>query len=384
MNGGPAKKILHIVEDLKVGGLEKILASIVLSLDPSKYDPQVWCLTMGGQVADELSKQGISVRVLGLNGYYNPLRIAELARMMKKEKFHIIHTHGYFAGTFGRLAAILAGIPVIIAHVHSTYHEYGRRNLLIERFLSCFTDRIICISQAVERFVTVNEKIRKEKTRLIYNAVTPPDKLIDDSQRKKMRASLGLDAEATVIAVVASLTANKGHGILLTAFREIFLSHPSVRLLIVGDGPLRDKLEASARQLMVDQAVVFTGIRKDVFDLLQISDIFILPTQVREGLGVALIEAMAVGLPVIGTGIGGIPELIEEAGNGFLVSPGNSEQLAEAIRMLVDDKALRTAMGIRGRRIYEEKFTMSKMKELVETMYDELLFKIPDKKLNAR
>ncbi len=384
MKSSQAKKILHIVEDLQIGGLEKILASIVLSLDPSKYDPQVWCLTMGGQVADELIKRGISVRILGLNGYYNLLRIAALARMMKKEKFHIIHTHGYFAGTFGRLAAILAGVPVIIAHIHSTYYEYGRRNLLIERFLSLFTDRIICISKAVERFITVNEKIRKEKTRLIYNAVTPPDKLLDDHMKKNIRASLGLDAGAVVIAVVASLTANKGHGILLTAFRDIFMSHPSVRLLIIGDGPLREQIEASTRQLMIDQAVVFTGIRKDVFDLLQIADIFVLPTQIREGLGVALIEAMAVGLPVIGTSIGGIPEVIQEGVNGFLVSPGSTEQLAEAIRMLVDDQALRTGMGIRGRQVYEEKFTMSKMTELVETMYDELLYKKSDKKPYVR
>ncbi|RPH52475.1 MAG: glycosyltransferase [Desulfobacteraceae bacterium] len=384
MKSSPAKKILHIVEDLKVGGLEKILASIVLSLDPSKYAPQVWCLTMGGQVADELIKQGISVRILGLNGYYNPLRIAALARMMKKEKFHIIHTHGYFAGTFGRLAAILAGVPVIIAHVHSTYYDYGKRNLLIERFLSCFTDRIICISQAVERFVTVNEKIRKEKTCLIYNGVTPPDKLLDDNLRKKLRASLGLDADVIVIAVVASLTANKGHGLLLTAFKEIFLRHPSVRLLIIGDGPLREQIEASTRQLMIDRVVLFMGIRKDVFDLLQIADIFVLPTQIREGLGVALIEAMAVGLPIIATSIGGIPEVIEDAGNGFLVSPGSSKQLAEAIRVLVNDQALRTDMGLRGRQIYESKFTMLKMTGLVETMYDELLCKRLDKKLYVR
>ncbi len=369
----PPKRILHIVEDLKVGGLEKILASIVLSLDKSRYDIQVWCLAKGGQIAEELIEQGIPVRILGLKGYYNPLRIAALARIMKKENFHIIHTHGYFAGTFGRFAAILAGIPVIIAHVHSTYYDYGKRNLLIERFLSSFTDRIVCISQAVERFVTVNEKIRKERTCMIYNAVTSPDKLLNDQQRKKMRASLGFDAEAIVIAVVASLTVNKGHGILLTAFKKIFISHPSVRLLIVGDGPLREQLEASTRQLMVDQVVVFTGIRKDVFDLLQISDIFVLPTQIREGLGVALIEAIAVGLPVIGTNIGGIPEVIEDGANGILVSPVNSEELAQAFEKLIDDKELRSSMGFRGRQIYEEKFTIVRMIRQIENLYEHLL-----------
>ncbi len=370
MKENPAKKILHIVEDLKVGGLEKVLASIVLSLDPSKYDIQVWCLARGGDIAQALIEKGISVRILRMKSYHNPLNIARLALIMKRERFHIIHTHGYFASTFGRFAAILAHVPVIITHVHSTYYDYGKRNLLIERFLSYFTDRIICVSQAVESFVTVNERIRKEKTCLIYNAVTPPDKLPDDHLRKKTQASLGFHSEAIVIAVVASLTANKGHGILLEAFAQVFRSHPSIRLLIVGDGPLREQLEASTRQLTVDQAVIFTGIRKDVFDLLQMADIFVLPSQIREGLGVAVIEAMAMGLPVIGTNLGGIPELIQDNKNGLLVPPGDVGQLVEALMKLVNDQALRTDMGNRGREMYEEKFTMSRMIRQIETLYD--------------
>jgi len=373
MKGSPAKKILHIVEDLKAGGLEKILASIVLSLDPSKYDVQVWCLARGGDIAQELIGKGMSVRILQMKSYHNSLNIVRLGLAMKRERFLLVHTHGYFAGTFGRLAAILARIPVIITHVHSTYYDYGKRNLLIERFLSFFTDRVICISQAVERFVSVNERIRSEKTCLIYNAVAPPDQLLNDHLRKQIRVSLGFDAEAIVIAVVASLTANKGHRILLTAFKEAFGSHPSIRLLIVGDGPLRKHLETATRQLMLDHAVVFTGIRQDVFSLLQTSDILVLPSQDREGLGVALIEAMAVGLPVIGTDLGGIPEVIEDGENGFLVSPGSSEQLAEALKKLVNDQALRTVMGHRGRQMYEEKFALSRMIRQIETLYDHFL-----------
>jgi L-malate glycosyltransferase len=373
MKGSPAKKILHIVEDLKVGGLEKILASIVLALDKTKYDVQVWCLARGGDIAQELIEKGISVRILKMESYYNPLNIVRLGLAMNRERFQLIHTHGYFAGTFGRLAAILARLPVIIAHVHGTDYDYSKRNLMIERFLSYFTDRIICISHAVERFITVNEGIRSEKTCLIYNAVATPDYFLNDHLRKEVRASLGLDVEAIVIAIVASLTANKGHGILLTAFKEAFRSHPSIRLLIVGDGPLRKQLEMATRQLMMDQAVVFTGIRQDVFSLLQTSDIFVLPSQDREGLGVALIEAMAVGLPVIGTNLGGIPEVIEDGENGFLVSPRNPEQLAEALKKLVNDQTLRTGMGLRGRQMYEEKFTLPRMIRQIETLYDHFL-----------
>ena len=373
MSGGSNKRILHIVEDLSVGGLEKVLASIVLSLDKSKYDVQVWCLARGGDIAQELMEKEISVRILKMESYYNPLNIVRLGLAMSRERFQLIHTHGYFAGTFGRISAILTGVPVLIAHVHSTYYHYSKRNLLIEKVLSYFTDRIICISHAVERFVTLNEGICSEKTCLIYNAVVSPDYLLSDHLRKKMRASLGLDIEAIVIAIVASLTANKGHGFLLTAFEEAFRSHPSIRLLIVGDGPLRKQIETATRQMMMDQAVIFTGMQQDVFSLLQTSDIFVLPSQSREGLGVALIEAMAVGLPVIGTNLGGIPEVIEDGENGFLVAPGSSKQLAEVLKKLVNDQVLRTGMGRRGRQIYEEKFTMPKMIQQIETLYDQLL-----------
>jgi len=373
MNSGSIKKILHIVEDLKVGGLEKVLASIVLSLDKAKYDIQVWCLARGGEVAQALIDKGITVRILEIHSYYNPLQILVLARLMKKERFHLIHTHGYFASTFGRFAAILVCIPVVITHVHSTYFDYGKRNLLVERFLSYFTDMIICISRAVETFVIVNEGISKIKTCLIYNAVDLPVYIDDDHRTQEVRNSLGINAEAIVIMVVASLTVNKGHRILLEAFAKVYRTHQTMRLVIVGDGPLRKELETASRQLMIDQAVIFLGIRNDVFELLQASDIFVLPSQHREGLGVSLIEAMAVGLPVIGTNLGGIPEVIVDGENGFLVSPKSPDQLADALMKFVNDQGLRISMGRRGRQIYEEDFTLSKMIRQVETLYDQLL-----------
>jgi len=372
MNGGSPINILHIVEDLKVGGLEKVLASIVQSLDKSKYDVQVWCLARGGDIAQTLIAKGTAVRILDMDSYYNPLQIVALARLMNKERFLVIHTHGYFASTFGRFAAILARIPVVITHVHSTYYDYGKRNLLVEKFLSYFTDMIICISQAVETFVTVNEGISKKKTCLIYNAVILPAHVDDDHHKQEMRNSLGIDAEAIVITVVASLTANKGHRILMEAFAQVFRTYPAVRLVIVGGGPLRIQLESDSRRLLIDKAVIFTGIRNDVFPLLQTSDIFVLPSQHREGLGIALIEAMAMNLPVIGTMVGGIPEVIMDGENGFLIPPGGSEQLASALKKLVEDPILRVRMGRRGRQLYEEKFTLARMMQQIEALYDDL------------
>ncbi len=373
-------KILHLVEDLKIGGLEMVIASIVLGLDKAKYQSQVWCLARGGDVATELIGKGVTVRILGERSYHNPLRVLHLARLIRGEKFRIIHTHGYFAGTFGRMAGIIARVPVIIAHVHSAYHEYALRNLLMENILSRFSDRIICVSKAVQRFVIETEKIRDNKTCLIYNAANISPSLLGDEARCRERERLGIDKQEVVITIVASLTPNKGHLVLLDAFAQVVKKYPLTKLLVVGAGPLMEKLRDITSHLGVASKVIFTGQRRDIASLLQLSDISLLPSITREGLGIALIEAMATGLPLIGTKVGGIPEVIEHNGNGLLVSPGNSPELAAAIGTLVQDGEMRKRMGRKGEEIYKGKFTMAKMIGLVETLYDELL----DKKLYAR
>jgi glycosyltransferase involved in cell wall biosynthesis len=367
------KKILHIVEDLKVGGLEKVLASIVLSLDKNSYDVQVWCLSVGGDVADELTEKGITVRILGKESYNNPWQVLTLACLFRRERFHIIHTHGYFAGTFGRLAAILANVPVIITHVHSTYYEYSRRNLMIERILSVFTDCIVCISRSVQKFVVENENIRVERTRIIYNAIEFQSNGLSIEDKGEKRTSLGISPQDVVVIIVASLTSNKGHHVLLKAFDKVHRKNPFLKLIIVGEGPLRMELQEEASASRIESDVIFTGLRKDVPELLGISDIFVLPSISREGLGIALIEAMAMSLPVIGSDIGGIPEVIENHVNGFLVPPGNADRLTHAIETLVSDPDLRKRMGRQGRKIYEQKFTLPKMIQQIEDLYDQLL-----------
>jgi glycosyltransferase involved in cell wall biosynthesis len=366
-------KILHIVEDLKIGGLEKVIATIALNLNTKRYEVNVWCLAEGGDIASELIGYGVNVKFLGKSSYHNPLSILLLALQLRKEQFDIIHTHGYFAGTFGRLAAILACIPVIITHVHSTYFEYKTRNLLIENFLARFTGRIICVSRAVQKFVTEIEGIKEVKTCVIYNAAGNQKNEHIYLDKGRMKKIIGIDNTDLVIIIVASLTENKGHRILLAAFKRVLLKHPSIRLLIVGDGPLNADLQAATKYWNIEQQVIFTGKRTDIPELLQISDIAALTSLYREGLGISLIEAMAFGLPLIGTSLGGIPELIEDNVNGLLVAPGNVDDLASAIETLVTKRDLRERMGQKSKLIYEEKFTVSRMMKEIETLYEQLL-----------
>jgi glycosyltransferase involved in cell wall biosynthesis len=364
------KKVVYIVEDLEIGGLERVIASIALGLDRTKYEVAVWCLVRGGEIAEELIGKGVWVRILAMHSYHNPFQIVALSRAIRKSKMDIIHTHGYFGSTLGRLAAIVAKTPIIIAHVHSTYYGLKRRHLLIEKLLSIFTDRIVCVSQAVRRFVVEVEGIEQKKTSLVYNGVLEPSPREVDSDNNITRKSLGFEEKDIVVVTVASLTRHKGHQVLIDAAGVVLKRHGNVRFLIVGDGPLRNELESYVKEMGLSSKVVFAGQRKDVFPFLKLADLFALASNEREGLGIALIEAMAEGLPVIGTRLGGIPEVIDDRVNGLLVTPGSSHELADALEGLIMDKALREKMGKNGRQIYERKFTADKMIWEIQCLYE--------------
>jgi glycosyltransferase involved in cell wall biosynthesis len=367
------QKVLHIVEDLKIGGLEKVIAAIVLHLDKNKYDVQVFCLVKGGAIADELITEGINVKILNLNSYYDPFQVISLAQLIRREAFHVIHSHGYFASTFVRLAAFMIRTPVMVTHIHSAYIQFKKRNFMIDRFLARFTDKIICVSRAVQRFVIKIEGIEKQKTCVIYNGADIPLIVEKEGEIRRRRQQWGIEQYDIVITIVASLTENKGHKILLEAFNKVSQFLPSLKLLIVGDGFLKEDLKSRSLKFNIEKNVIFTGEQDHVQELLQISDLFVLSSLFREGLSIALIEAIATGLPVVATNVGGNPEIIEDGANGFLVPPGNADRLAHAIKTLVSNPDLRKRMGAQGRKIYEGKFKLSLMIQQIESLYDLLL-----------
>jgi glycosyltransferase involved in cell wall biosynthesis len=362
-----------MVEDLQIGGIEKVIASIVIGLDRTKFLPEVWCLAKGGAIAVDLAQNDIPIRILGMMNYHNPLAILKLARLLREVPPEILHTHGYFAGTFGRLAAFFASVPVTITHVHSTYTGYLRRHLWMEKFLSFFTDQIICISEAVRNFVVETEGVQKGKTCVIHNGVDLSFAVSTGRDRRAVRSLLKIQEDEVVLACVASLTPVKGHAVLLDAFHKALEDGLKGKLLLIGSGPLKQELEKQAETLGISSRVIFAGERWDVADLLHGSQIVVLSSVEREGLGISLIEAMVAGLPLIGSKLGGIPEVIEDRVNGLLVTPGSSVELASAMITLGLDSALRKQMGEMGKKRYQESFTLPEMLRKIETLYDNLL-----------
>lgn len=362
-------RIAHIVEDMGVGGLETVVASIVTGLSSASYEIEVWCLSRGGEIADELKAQGVPVRVIGLNNYYNPFNIAALARRLTQHHIQIIHTHGYYASTFGRMAAIIACIPVCFAHFHTTGFHLNRRNHWIDRFLAFFSRKIICVSNTVSEFVVQTEKISPGRVETVYNGASCHEAAPSNDDRLKTRRRWKIGPDDLVFCSVATLKQNKGHFVLLDAFKSLSELRPDCRLLLIGDGPLRDRLTTYAKNLMISERVIFAGSRRDVQAILLASDVAVLASLFKEGLGLSLIEAMCVRLPLIATRIGGIPEVVLHGVNGLLVAPGDRGQLFEALTRLADDTPLRRRMGESGRSIYLKQFTKEHMLARIEHLY---------------
>lgn len=356
--------VAQVVEDLKIGGLEKVIENIAMHLNPEKFRVSVLCLSRGGEIAEKLIANGKDVEILGIKNYHSPLSLIKVARWLRQKRIDIVHTHGYPAGVLGRLAAIFARVPYIFHHVHSTYLDLNKRNHLIERFLSIFTYKVICCSEAVKRFIMEKEGIPEDKLIVLYNGIPEPT-LLAPSDVNNFKKDLGIPQEVSVIGCVASLVQHKGHRYLLEAFRKL----DNTYLLLIGDGPQRRELERMAYDLGISNRVIFAGYKMDVSPYMQLMDMAVLPSLEREGLGISIIEAMALSKPIVATNIGGIPEVVDDGRTGLLVKPMDSGALSDAIKRLLISSELMHSMGLKGRDRYLRMFTLNHMLRRIEGLY---------------
>lgn len=360
--GNPAK-VIHIVEDLRTGGLEKVVRDIVGNLERTRFDPEVWCLARGGEVAQEIAASGVPVHIFDMAERPSPGFLLRLAGRLRRVNVRIVHCHGYTACTTGRVAAILARTPQVFAHIHTLGLWLRPRQRRIERVLSAFSAKVICVSEAVREFVVQRERIPRSRTEVIYNGI--PDPSLPD--RASARRRLGIREDARVLGCVASLEPHKGHAVLLEAVRIARTSLEDLVLLVAGDGSLRADLEARAREAGIP--AIFTGRLADVGWALAAEDAMALFSLEREGLPRSILEAMAASKPVIGSRVGGIPELIGDGVNGLLCGPGDAPGAADCIVKILGNASSARSMGAAGRSLFLEKFTVQRMISEIERLY---------------
>jgi glycosyltransferase involved in cell wall biosynthesis len=386
------KKVVHIITRLDHGGSARETVQTVLGHDRSRFHVSLAFGRPETTTADDaallkadlhqLDQAGVSVfQVPPLAREINPLLDAwatvSLWRLLRSVQPEVVHTHTSKAGALGRVAAWLAGIPVVVhtPHGHVFYGYYGW-------FLStlfCYAERLL--ARLTDRIVTLTDRGAQEH---VQNKIAGPLKFvtiqggIDLAQVRSVqvdpavkRKELGLPPEGPIIGTVGRLVPIKGHTWLLRAVPRVLAEFPQVCVVLIGDGPMQDELKELAAELGISPHVVFLGTRPDIPECLAALDLFVLPS-LNEGMGRVLLEAMAVGCPVVATRVGGIPDIVVDGTTGLLVSPRDDRALAEAILTLLRDRSQRASYGEAARRQVDARFDVKTMVRNIERLYDEV------------
>jgi glycosyltransferase involved in cell wall biosynthesis len=366
-----ARSIFFYTDSRELGGAENAMLMLLGSLDRARWRPTL--LLDAGGAATALSERAARLDVavqqlepmpLGLTG---GRRALGLARQLRRERPAVFHAHLSWplAAKWGLAAAVLARVPAVATVQLIPQMTLERSSFHQLRLLARGVDRYIAVSGAIATELAERFRWPAEKVEVVYNAVDLDR--FDAPPSPALRAELGGGEGAPLVLTPARLDPQKGHAALFRAAAEV----PEARFVLAGEGPLRGELEAEAARLGIANRVCFLGRREDVPELLAACDAFALPS-LYEGSSLAVLEAMAARRPVISSAIGGTDELITDGENGLLVPPGDAEALAGALRRLLGDGQLRTALAQRGRERAETEFSREAMARRVERIYDEV------------
>ncbi len=367
-------KVLFVIWSLERGGAERFLAELVKNLDKNKIEPTICCLNWKGEWAEEVEDAGIEVVALDKKNGPDFKALLKLIRLMRERKFDIVNTQLWESDSLGRIAAIFAGVPIIISTVQNVDLWKKWHHRIVDRMLALKTERIIAVSKAVKDFYHKEIGIPENKISIIPNA-------IDLNRFKKTEESgsllkeLNLSPNDFTIICIGRLTKQKGQEYLIKAVASLKDRYPQLKLILAGSGEDDNKLKKLTEDLKIDRITRFLGQRKDIPQLLSISDALVLPS-LYEGLPLCVLEAMAAAKPVIVTDVGGNREIVEDGKNGFIVSPKDIHGLSESIKKLLSMPDKGKEMGAKGREVVLNKFSIQSISRKTEEIFVALVEKI--------
>ncbi len=383
MPGSSAKiRLLHIITNLPVGGAQDNTLLTVERLDRRRFDVTLMCSSEGvwrrrADAIPNLSRIYVDELTRPIHLISDALAFWKIYRHLKRGRYDIVHTHSSKPGVLGRLAARLAGVPVVVHTIHGfPFHDFMNPLLMraamgLERVLARFTDRLITVSRLnLEKAVRLGLG-KPEQFVNIYSGIDFDkfDVRVDPAAKKR---ELGLQNGEPLVGMVGRLSTQKAPQNFVRALARVLERRPEVRFVIVGDGELRDRVERLARRLGVESRLTILGYRDDVPELLPALDVYVLPS-LWEGLGRSLTEAMYTGRPVVVTRVEGVPELVEDDRTGLLVEPNDVAALAEAILTLLTDREKAQRLGRAAQQRVTDAFRAEAMVQALERLYVETL-----------
>ena len=386
-------KIIHVITRLDKGGSAENTLLTVRGLDREMYDVVlIRGLSVESNMTEdeagavkeslrEAEREGVRVitvpsLVRRVSPFYDLKAFFALIKILRHEHPDIVHTHTSKAGISGRWAAFFAGVPIIIhtPHGHVFWGYSGRCKTLfyivLEKLTACITDKIIALTEQ-EKKDHIHFHIAPEDKFSVVHSGIDLDRFSNLSvDPAAMKRSLEIPEGNLVVGTTGRLTHVKGHRYLIEAASKIMNIRPDTTFVFLGDGELSDELKNIASKLGIEENVKFPGWRPDVAEVMSIFDVFVLPS-LNEGMGRVLVEAMALGKPIVASDVGGISDLVIHDRNGYLVPVGDVETLAARIKELLDDFGKREKMGNMGRR-YAAKYSSEEMVKKIDQLYREL------------
>ncbi len=355
------------------GGAERVAFDLAISLDRDRFASS-FCATKRSPARtreDELVAAGVSYTELDGRSTRNPLGLAALARLLRRERTEIVHSHMWDSNLWAALAKPLARTPVFVAHEHTWSFEGEPFRVATDRFvIARAADIFVCVSEDDRRKMIEVERIPAERIRVLPNGI--PD--FPAPRGTDVRAELGIAPDAPVVGAIAVLRRQKRLDVLIEAIAHLAQTVPAVQLLLAGtDGGLglRKELEQHAVDLGVRDRVHFLGLRQDVPDVVAACDVLSLSSDF-EGQPLAVLEYMAAGKPIVATSVGGLPELIGDGVDGLLVPRREPVALAAALERVLIDKELAASLGAAARERQQREFSLTAAVGRVEALYDEL------------
>ena len=387
-------KTIHIITRLDKGGSAENTLLTVMGLDREIYDVVlVHGLSIESNMAEDefravekslmdVEKEGVRVitipsLVRRIHLFYDLRAFFALIKILRNERPDIVHTHTSKAGILGRWAAFFVRVPVIIhtPHGHVFWGYFGKLKtrifILLEKISALVTDRLVMLTEQ-EKIDHLHFHIAPEnKFSVVHSGINLDEFSNTSVDPAAMKRRLGIPEDNLIVGTVGRLTSIKGHRYLIEAARKIAGSRPDTTFVILGDGELLDELKNMVTRSDIEENIKFLGWRSDVAEVMSTFDIFALPS-LNEGMGRVLVEAMALGRPIVASNIGGIPDLVVDCENGYLVSVGDVESLAARIRKLLDDPEKREEMGECGKKIAID-YSANAMVEKIDRVYRKLV-----------
>lgn len=365
--------VAYLVPSLNYGGSETLLLSFLKYLDRKKFTPVVHSFYGRGKLVDEFRQSGVEV-VEWCSPRRDPVTFFRMIAHLRRSRTDVVHTHLF--DRQGRVAAYLAGVPVIVTtyHLVTDWDTNGsvssRAAVGLDTLTSRLNDRIIAVSDDVKRYAVEKGRIERTRIETIENGIDV-DRYRGAGGAEELRRQLGLEGKRVILSI-GRLVEQKGHRYLIQSAEVLRENHPEMAVLIVGEGPLMENLEEEIEELRLTETVRMLGPRRDIPELLALSEVFVLPS-LFEGLPITLLEAMASATPIVVTDVDGIRDVIEHEVDGLLVPSRDPESLAKAIDALLSDPERARELGRKSFEKARERYDIRHHVRKIEDLYMRLL-----------